>query len=73
MSNPSLGFGLIYGGKLVYSEVLVYEGIYQVSFNSKPVAEIAYGFDFRWLLSAGTILPQCTIDEIGSRIENWFE
>ncbi|TFF34373.1 hypothetical protein [Mucilaginibacter psychrotolerans] len=73
METLSLGFGLVYAGNLLYSEVLVAENSYQVLFNSQLMGEIAYDENFRWLLISGRLLPQSTVDEIGDRIENWFQ
>lgn len=73
MNPTSLGFGLVYAGQLLYSEVLIDEGFYRVLFNSKQIAEITYTFNFEWKLSAGALLPQSIVDEIGYRIENHYD
>lgn len=72
-NSLSIGFGIVYANKLRYSEVVMHDNFYQIYFDSKPVAEIVYTMNFKWILSSGVVLPQIIIDEIGNRIENAFD
>lgn len=71
--DDSLGFGLDYADELFYCEVQATEDSYELFFDSKPVASITLNIYFRWMLCSGAIIPQSIIDEIGIRIESYFE
>ena len=73
MSDTSSGFGIEYAGKLVYCEAFMKENEHEVYFDGIYVASVTINDNFDWMQTAGSVLPQTTIDEIGRRIENRYE
>ena len=48
------------------------EDAYNVLFNGRWVASIAYNEDCAWMQAAGIILPKETIVPIGLKIESYY-
>lgn len=70
--NLVFGFGLGYANRLIYCEVIMQEEGYDILFNSRWIGSQAYSDNFKWIQSAGFILPQEVVDEIGDRIEHVY-
>ncbi|QEC74719.1 hypothetical protein [Mucilaginibacter ginsenosidivorax] len=70
---PVIGFGLEYGSRLIYCEAVMKDGHYDVLFDGKWMASIAYNDHWDWMLDSGMILPEETIAEIGLRIESHYQ
>ena len=71
--SPVFGFGLEYGGELIYCEVKMLDIGYDIYFNNEWKASVAHTVDFTWIQSSGAILPQEIIDEIGFQIEDRYK
>jgi len=70
---PAFGFGIDYGGNLVYCEVFMRETSYDIHFNNQWMASIEYTDDFTWFQASGVILPKGIVDEIGLKIEYHYK
>jgi len=71
--RPVTGFGLAYGGELIYCEAVMNEDNFDVLFDRKWVASIAHNDDWDWMQSSGVILPDEIVAEIGLRIESNYQ
>jgi len=71
--HPVIGFGLDYAGQLIYCEAVMQDDHYDVLFNGEWIAAIAHNDDWDWMQSAGAILPEAIIAEIGLRIESNYQ
>jgi len=68
--KPVIAFYINYAGETILCEAVMNDIFYQVYFNGKYVCDISMNDDEQWILEAGTVLPQGTIDEIGRFIES---
>lgn len=71
--NPTIAFGLDYGGQLIFCEAIMQEAHFDIHFDGKWIASIAHNDDWDWMQSSGIILPETIIDEIGLRIESYYQ
>jgi hypothetical protein len=65
-------FAIAYAGQLIYCKAIMKDDHYEVLFNGRPVAAIAYNDYSNWMLTSGVILPEEIIAEIGSKIESHY-
>ncbi|MGF7036866.1 hypothetical protein [Mucilaginibacter lappiensis] len=72
MANPVIGFGIVYGDEMIYCEASMAERSYDIYFDGTWTASVAYTDQFHWIQASGVILPQSIIDEIGQRIESYY-
>jgi hypothetical protein len=73
MQHPVIGFGLAYGGELLFCEAIMRDKCYDVHFDGKWVAAIVYNDDMEWSQASGVILPETIIEEIGFRIDSNYK
>jgi len=71
--HPVIGFGLDYGNQLIYCEAVMQEDHFDVHFDGKWVASIAHNENWDWMQASGVILPETIVDEIGLRIESYYQ
>jgi hypothetical protein len=71
--HPVIGFGLAYGGQLIYCEAVMNHNEYDVLFDGNLVASIAHNDDWDWMQISGVILPEEIITEIGFKIESHYQ
>jgi len=71
--HPVIGFGLDYGNQLIYCEAVMQEDHFYVHFDGKWVASIAHNENWDWMQASGVILPETIVDEIGLRIESYYQ
>lgn len=71
--HPVIGFGLAYANQLIYCEAVMQDNSYDVLFNGRWVASIAYNDDWDWMQASGTILPIETVVPIGLKIESHYQ
>lgn len=71
--HPVFGFGIDYGGEIVYCEAVMQDDHYEVLFDGRWIATVAHTDSFDWIQGSGAILPQSIVDEIGLRIESNFQ
>lgn len=68
-----IGCGLDYGNQLIYCEAVMQEDHFDVHFDGKWVASIAHNENWDWMQASGVILPKTIVDEIGLRIESYYQ
>ena len=71
--HPTSGFGLEYGGQLIFCEAIMQEDHFDIHFDGQYIASIAHNDDWDWMQASGTILPETIIAEIGLRIESYYQ
>jgi hypothetical protein len=65
-------FAIVYAGELIYCKAIMKDDHYEVVFNGRRVAAIAYNEYWNWMLAWGVVLPQEIIAEIGFKIESHY-
>jgi hypothetical protein len=70
--HPVIGFGLAYANQLIYCEAVMQEDAFDVLFNGRWVASIAYNEDWHWMQASGIMLQKDTIAPIGLKIESYY-
>lgn len=68
----SLGFGLQQDQELIYCEVLLNAGLYEVWLNGANVAVLCQDPKCNWLHVSGEKLKPSLLREITNRIENYY-
>ena len=71
--HPVIGFGLAYGGQLIFCEAVMKADHYDVLFDGRWTASIAHNEDWDWMQASGVILPEAIVAEIGLRIESYYQ
>lgn len=73
MEYPVIGFGLAYGGELVFCEAVMKDNHYDVLFDGKWMASIVHNDNMEWMLASGAILSDGMVREIGFRIDSNYK
>ena len=73
MANPVIGFGIAYGGEMIFCEAMMEEHSYEIYFDGKWMASLEHTDQLDWIQASGIILPHAIIEEIGERIESHYQ
>ena len=71
--HPVIGFGLSFGGELIYCEAVMQHNYYDVLFDGKWIATIAHDDGWGWTQESGIILTDGIVAEIGYRIQKKYD
>jgi hypothetical protein len=70
--TSAFGFGLQFNGELIYCEVILNAGLYEIWFNNINIAVLSQNAKCIWLQVTGEALPLSILRHITKRIESYY-